>query len=275
MSDATAPDGENLTGPADSAPGPAPGTSPTPQILPATAPDAALRDRLRDAFNADPHFTTGETVSTVMRVLAEQHGDLRDQIANTIRAKVRISAGPRALADLNAGRSIAISGGEADDAALAVMPVVAARLAAATQRAEQAERERGEAQLLVRQMDASLTLARQLLDDAHRRAERAEAAVQRVQAVTDAMQGTPGTRAWGDRLHAAITGTAPRPGLRVHELRNAQGRSLAELADAAGLTRETIRNIETGDTTPLPESLDALAIALDVPRGALDLPEGT
>lgn len=110
------------------------------------------------------------------------------------------------------------------------------------------------------------------LEGAEESAEKAAATVQRVQAVADAMRGTAGTRAWGDRLDMAITGTALRPGLRVHELRTAQDRTLADLATAAGLTRETVRNIETGDTIPLPESLDALAAALGVPRAVLEPP---
>ncbi|WP_168220941.1 helix-turn-helix domain-containing protein [Actinomadura sp. WMMA1423] len=105
-------------------------------------------------------------------------------------------------------------------------------------------------------------------------ADQAEAAVERVREVLDAMRKTPGTRAWADRLDTALTGTAPRPGLRVHELRTARGWTLAELGRAAGLTRETVRNIETGDTAPLPESLDALASALGVPRATLE-PQAT
>lgn len=62
---------------------------------------------------------------------------LRDRMAAAIRQVVRISPGPNALSDLNAGRSIAISGGEADDAALAALPVVEAALT-------EAERQRDE-----------------------------------------------------------------------------------------------------------------------------------
>lgn len=107
------------------------------------------------------------------------------------------------------------------------------------------------------------------------RAEQAEAALKRVEVVVDAMRNVPGTRAWATRLDAAITGSALSIGARIHELRTAQGRSLSELAVAAGTTRETIRHIETGKTAPLSESLDALAAALGVPRAALDGPEET
>lgn len=85
---------------------------------------------------------------------------LRDRLADAIRRVVRISAGEGALADLNAGRSIPISGGEADDAALAVLPVVEAEVAARSaatgsnwqERAEQAERERDEARAAVQRV---------------------------------------------------------------------------------------------------------------------------
>lgn len=43
-----------------------------------------FRDRLGDALNAAPHFTVRETVATVMRVLGEHHGDLRDQIKEAL-----------------------------------------------------------------------------------------------------------------------------------------------------------------------------------------------
>ncbi|MFE9099885.1 helix-turn-helix domain-containing protein [Actinomadura geliboluensis] len=158
-----------------------------------------------------------------------------------------------------------------------------------TQRAEEAERERDDYATRLRLTDKAYAEAAARAEEAEARLRRydtaiatarrdklaAEAAVRRVQAVADAMRGTPGTRAWGDRLDAAITGTALRPGLRVHELRTARGWSLVDLADAAGLTRATVRNIETGDTEPLPESLNALAAALDVPRAALDTEQPT
>lgn len=103
--------------------------------------DATLRGRLTAALDTDPHYSTSDVVATVMRVLGETGGDLRNRIADAIRRVVRISPGPNTLADLNAGRSIPISGGEADDAALAVMPVVQAALTEQTQRAEQAKRD--------------------------------------------------------------------------------------------------------------------------------------
>lgn len=56
---------------------------------------------------------------------------------------------------------------------------------------------------------------------------------------------------------------------RVSELRRAAGRSLADLASAAGIGKSTLHAIESGDANPGIETLWALAHALDVPFGDL------
>ncbi|WP_433330053.1 hypothetical protein [Spirillospora sp. CA-294931] len=93
----------------------------------------AVLDRFAPDSPSTPRCLTeqqGEPVERRHRPRRPQGGawmispDLRDQVAAAIRGLVRISPGPNALADLNAGRSIPISGGEADDAALAAMPVI-------------------------------------------------------------------------------------------------------------------------------------------------------
>lgn len=96
------------------------------------APD--MPDEVRDALadvvrtirrNHDRTLSDQETVAPVPPTATGKESlPLRDRMADAIRQVVRISPGPSALADLNAGRSIAISGGEADDAALAALPVV-------------------------------------------------------------------------------------------------------------------------------------------------------
>ena len=48
-----------------------------------TTPDG-LRAHLHTALNAAPHYTWREVIDTVMRVLAEPRGDLRDQIAEAL-----------------------------------------------------------------------------------------------------------------------------------------------------------------------------------------------
>lgn len=87
-------------------------------------------------------------------------GDLRDRIAKAIREHVRISPGPNALADLNAGQSIAISGGEADDAALAALPVVEAALTEAKQQRDEfhADLEQAEHAIAAIQQDCHTAL---------------------------------------------------------------------------------------------------------------------
>ncbi|MUN41461.1 hypothetical protein [Actinomadura litoris] len=96
---------------------------------------------------------------------------LRDQLAEAIRATVRIKPGPRAVADLAAGRSIPISGGEADVAALAVLPVFEAALATV-----RASRDRAH--------QAAVAFERRAIASA-KRAEQAEAALQRAQELVD------------------------------------------------------------------------------------------
>ncbi|GAA4226002.1 hypothetical protein GCM10022254_09470 [Actinomadura meridiana] len=48
-------------------------------------PTGDLRERLTAALDADPHFSSGEVVDTVMRILGEQPGDLRTRLADTLR----------------------------------------------------------------------------------------------------------------------------------------------------------------------------------------------
>lgn len=55
----------------------------------------------------------------------------------------------------------------------------------------------------------------------------------------------------------------------VRDLRQRAGRSLADLASAAGIGKSTLHAIEAGDANPGIETLWALARALGVPFGAL------
>lgn len=55
----------------------------------------------------------------------------------------------------------------------------------------------------------------------------------------------------------------------VRQLRLRSGRSLADVAQAAGIGKSTLHAIESGDANPGIETLWALAGALDVPFGAL------
>ncbi|TVR36064.1 MAG: XRE family transcriptional regulator [Nitriliruptor sp.] len=55
----------------------------------------------------------------------------------------------------------------------------------------------------------------------------------------------------------------------VSDLRSRTGRSLADVANAAGIGKSTLHAIESGDANPGIETLWALARALDVPFGAL------
>ena len=55
----------------------------------------------------------------------------------------------------------------------------------------------------------------------------------------------------------------------VSDLRARSGRSLADVASAAGIGKSTLHAIESGDANPGIETLWALARALDVPFGAL------
>lgn len=55
----------------------------------------------------------------------------------------------------------------------------------------------------------------------------------------------------------------------VHELRTRSGRSLAEVAAAAGIGKSTLHAIESEDANPGIETLWALARALEVPFGTL------
>jgi transcriptional regulator with XRE-family HTH domain len=63
---------------------------------------------------------------------------------------------------------------------------------------------------------------------------------------------------------------------RVNELRTRTGRSLADVATAAGIGKSTLHAIEAGDANPGIETLWALAQALGVPFGdLLDPPRPT
>ena len=54
----------------------------------------------------------------------------------------------------------------------------------------------------------------------------------------------------------------------VRDLRSRSGKSLADLASAAGIGKSTLHAIEAGDANPGIETLSALAGALGVPFGA-------
>jgi transcriptional regulator with XRE-family HTH domain len=60
----------------------------------------------------------------------------------------------------------------------------------------------------------------------------------------------------------------------VRQHRDRDGRSLAELAAAAGIGKSTLHAIETGDANPSIETIWALARALGVPFGELLDPPG-
>lgn len=65
------------------------------------------------------------------------------------------------------------------------------------------------------------------------------------------------------------TGVRERVAARVRDLRARSGRSLADLASAAGIGKSTLHAIEAGEANPGIETLWALATALGVPFGAL------
>lgn len=58
-------------------------------------------------------------------------------------------------------------------------------------------------------------------------------------------------------------------GHNIRTLREAAGRSLADLATSAGLSKTTLHGIEQGEANPTLSTLWALAGALDVPLGGL------
>src|ERR1700735_5575286 len=58
-------------------------------------------------------------------------------------------------------------------------------------------------------------------------------------------------------------------GRNVHRLRTSAGRSLADLAAAAGISKTTLHGLEQGDGNPTLSTLWALATALGVPLGEL------
>jgi transcriptional regulator with XRE-family HTH domain len=51
---------------------------------------------------------------------------------------------------------------------------------------------------------------------------------------------------------------------RIRQLREERGLSLADLGRRAGLHRATILNIEAGRSRPVPQTIEALAGALNV-----------
>ncbi len=79
-----------------------------------------------------------------------------------------------------------------------------------------------------------------------------------------------------ERTHAAVDAAELRArvasSVRDHRIRD--GRSLAELAAAAGIGKSTLHAIEAGDANPSIETIWALAQALDVPFGELLDPPG-
>ncbi|WP_232666615.1 helix-turn-helix domain-containing protein [Pseudonocardia sp. TRM90224] len=69
-------------------------------------------------------------------------------------------------------------------------------------------------------------------------------------------------------------GHAQLVGRNVNRLRTAAGRSLADLAEAGGISKTTLHGIELGTGNPTLSTLYALATALRVPLGALLEPVG-
>lgn len=78
---------------------------------------------------------------------------------------------------------------------------------------------------------------------------------------------------WHDEVPDEATETATQLRARVADAvrdhRSRSGKSLAELATAAGIGKSTLHAIESGDANPSIETLWALARALSVPFGAL------
>ena len=62
---------------------------------------------------------------------------------------------------------------------------------------------------------------------------------------------------------------ARQVGRNIRQLREAAGRSLADLAESADLSRTTLHGIEQGEANPTLSTLWALATALSVPLGRL------
>src|SRR4051794_28917017 len=62
---------------------------------------------------------------------------------------------------------------------------------------------------------------------------------------------------------------AQQVGRNIRRLRETSGRSLADVAESAGLSRTTLHGIEQGDANPTLSTLWALASALRVPLGRL------
>lgn len=60
-------------------------------------------------------------------------------------------------------------------------------------------------------------------------------------------------------------------GKSIRRLRKMRDMTQRELADAAGLTESALRSYELGDRTPKPDTLSAVANALDVPLEAFDI----
>jgi transcriptional regulator with XRE-family HTH domain len=62
---------------------------------------------------------------------------------------------------------------------------------------------------------------------------------------------------------------AQQVGRNIRRLRETTGRSLADVAESAGLSRTTLHGIEQGEANPTLSTLWALASALSVPLGRL------
>ncbi len=74
-----------------------------------------------------------------------------------------------------------------------------------------------------------------------------------------------------DRVEVCLY-VLPMSVLRVKELREAAGLSMAELARRAEINQRTIRNIERGTHQPTFTTVTKIATALDVPLQALVQP---
>jgi len=139
-----------------------------------TAPDAALRDQLRDALTREHYRRATERIEAspeehcaafadvVMQVLAEPRGDLRDQLGEAMRAHY-IGDQTTAMGEHLCVCGEWADGTDADDwddhLADAVMPVVAAALTAARDETAR-ERQRAEkAEGAIQRAHRSLTIA--------------------------------------------------------------------------------------------------------------------
>lgn len=70
-------------------------------------------------------------------------------------------------------------------------------------------------------------------------------------------------------LNGDLNGAGPVVANRVREARKRRGWTMAELAKAAGTTQQNVSLIERGRQQPRPQTIDALARALECDRAWL------